>query len=316
MSADPINKSADELLEKLRSKWDSKTPNWRVVELLAVMSENAYLSEKEASNAFHSLGFRRVCPVKAKVGEASMEGYVVSLMNAAVIVFRGTDEPWDWAVSFDHTWCYIPHGKIHRGFCNAYHSASQSENSLRSQVLTLLCERLPEHLWITGHSLGGALALVCAYDLEENRQTMKIELKGVLTFGQPMVVDMKLATRVNQLLSNRYTYFVNGRDIVPRLPPRYVPLLSDHYVHCGWGIWFRDGVVKFLQPEVTVAYGRSDERDAEDALLPLSEEEFEQLKDSLRREIGVFRGNVPWISDHSIREYIEQIRRFLQGRIL
>ena len=89
----------------------------------------------------------------------------------------------DWLINIDEVAAPTPHGGIHRGFYSAY-------QSLESQISAILAQTRPKYLWVTGHSLGGALALVCAYDLIENK---KVALNGVITFGQPMVADKPLA---------------------------------------------------------------------------------------------------------------------------
>ena len=74
------------------------------------------------------------------------------------------------------------------------------------------CARLP--LLITGHSLGGALALLCAHRLA--LQTVPIH--SVHTFGQPRVGDHAFAAAYDSLLGDRTYRVVNQNDVVPRLP--------------------------------------------------------------------------------------------------
>jgi hypothetical protein len=54
----------------------------------------------------------------------------------------------------------------------------------------------------------------------------------------------------------------------------------------------------------------------EDTLTPSTEEEFEQVKTSLREEKPIpkgmsVRGHIPWLRDHSIELYLDKIRGFL-----
>ena len=292
--------------EKLRSVWDSaNTPDWPVVEFLAVMCENAYLAPEEAKKAFLALGAEQVHPVAAE----SMVAYVVGAADVAVVVFRGTDDLADWLVNLDCRTAETPHGTIHKGFYEAYHATPNLPQSLRSQILAHLKERQPKHLWITGHSLGGALALVCAYDLVEKE---KMRINGILTFGQPMVVHPQLGNYLDQLLAGRYTYFVNGKDIVPRVPPTYV--------HCGARISFQDGQIeRFLPERLASRVAPLKDLSEEDTLTPLTEEEFEQLKASLRKEKRIskgmsVRGNIPWLRDHPMKRYLDKIRGFLEKK--
>ncbi len=306
-------------LEKLRGEWDSeKAPDWQIVELLALMCQNAYLPPKEseqtpknpqasqnAEQAFHEMGLKEVQPAIAE----SMVAYLVCGEEITVVVFRGTDDLADWLVNLDCRTADTPHGTIHKGFYEAYHTTPTPAQSLRSQILARLKERPPKHLWITGHSLGGALALVCAYDLIENET---FQISGVLTFGQPMVAQPQLSNYLNQRLASRYTYFGNGKDIVPRVPPTYV--------HCGARIWFHDGQIERFAPlrfppRSAPLKGATPE-DAEDPLVPMSLEEFEQFKAALRKADrvsrgGSLKGNLSWLRDHAIENYRERVHSAL-----
>ena len=51
-----------------------------------------------------------------------------------------------------------------------------------AQVLEEIKKASAKHIWVTGHSLVGAMALVCAYDLTVYQG---YEIDGVITFGQP-----------------------------------------------------------------------------------------------------------------------------------
>jgi hypothetical protein len=87
-----------------------------------------------------------------------------------------------------------------------------------------------EGLYITGHSLGGALAVIAAAllhvlpDLDGLRQ----KLRGVYTYGQPMVGHKDFAEQFDQEFGDRLFRHVYGNDIVPRLPPRTIGPF-DHF---------------------------------------------------------------------------------------
>ena len=79
-------------------------------------------------------------------------------------------------------------------------------------------------LVVTGHSLGGALAVLAADIL--NAQGFLIH--SVYTFGQPRVGDATFAARYNMTLGQRTFRIVNSNDLVPRLPGWLMG-----YRHCG-----------------------------------------------------------------------------------
>ncbi|WP_438031820.1 lipase family protein [Sorangium sp. So ce204] len=79
-----------------------------------------------------------------------------------------------------------------------------------------------EALYITGHSLGGALAVLAAaliYSDEKLRELRPL-LRGIYTFGQPMVGDRAFATKFQREFGDRLFRHVYRRDVIPHLPPR------------------------------------------------------------------------------------------------
>ena len=89
-----------------------------------------------------------------------------------------------------------------------------------------------EALYITGHSLGAAMAAIMAVTLvhEPRYRHIAEKLKGVYTFGQPMVGGPDLARACeetpgpldNYVLRDRLIRYIFDRDVVPALPPRPV----------------------------------------------------------------------------------------------
>ncbi|MCI3270963.1 lipase family protein [Streptomyces cylindrosporus] len=89
-----------------------------------------------------------------------------------------------------------------------------------------------EALYITGHSLGAAMAAIMAVTLvhEPRYRHIAEKLKGVYTFGQPMVGGPDLARACEEtpgphgtyVLRDRLIRYIFDRDVVPALPPRPV----------------------------------------------------------------------------------------------
>ncbi len=264
----PIDKPlviSNTAIERLRLDWNSEGPaTWPVAETLALISEISYLPPVDAEKRFVELGFTEFMTVV----DASMIGYVVSFEDVTVIVFRGTNfgEISDWITNTGTSAVATPYGKIHSGFHAAY-------MAMKPQIDQILSEQQATHLWITGHSLGGALGLVCAYDLVQNENR---ELDGLITFGQPFVARKPLASHIDTLLLGRYARFVNGQDAVPRVPPSYFP--------CGSLVWFTDKGVRRSKPKVHLNVGvASVQGNDADAVVdfgeiePLTEAEVEQM---------------------------------------
>jgi predicted lipase len=96
---------------------------------------------------------------------------------------------------------------MHRGFVSAYFSVrSQIHEYLESHPLTGIVA--------AGHSLGGALATLCAVDIQYNFAQLEIE---AYTYGAPKVGNDGFRDSFNRRVPNSFR-FVQGMDIVPELP--------------------------------------------------------------------------------------------------
>ncbi len=126
----------------------------------------------------------------------------------AVICFRGTKQIKDWLTNIDITPVPIRTqnggilGNMHQGFHDAYMSVHDDiADRLKSY------EDLP--LYIAGHSLGGALAVVATWYQSSDR------LAACYTFGAPRVGDQGLIDKFKTPIYR----VVNVADPVPFVPP-------------------------------------------------------------------------------------------------
>ncbi len=90
-----------------------------------------------------------------------------------------------------------------------------------------------ESLYITGHSLGGAMAAMFGLMLVSEPAYAPIveKLKAIYTFGQPMIGDSGLAKAcsAHPFLGPNVLRYVYGNDVVPELPPK----ASGDFAHFG-----------------------------------------------------------------------------------
>ncbi|WP_261340393.1 lipase family protein [Schlesneria paludicola] len=119
---------------------------------------------------------------------------MLAIENSAIVLLRGTDDSEDWGQNASFLSLKTPDGAIHSGFHNAY-------QPLHIQIEKLLHRFNPKRVWITGHSLGGALAIVASYRLTSGDNP---PIAGVMTFGQPMVVGSGLKDFMKSKLDGKY----------------------------------------------------------------------------------------------------------------
>lgn len=90
---------------------------------------------------------------------------------------------------------------------------------------------------ITGHSLGGAVALILAMELDRSK---KFKISKIMTFGQPKVTNEDGVRRFRHLPLTRV---VDERDVVPLVPPAtLLSMLNGMYRHLGEEIILLDGI--------------------------------------------------------------------------
>lgn len=263
----PEDERPKTLREALLAEWDADAQaNWPVAAVMAELSDLAYLSPYEVEPKLKAMGFESVDTVL----EGSMIGYFLQVEDQAVIVFRGTDDLDDWLANLDTKIADTGSGLAHRGFYSSY-------QGLAPQVGELIRQSEVKRVWITGHSLGGALAVMCGFDLADRAS---VDIDGLITFGQPMVAKQQLADRIEDLLSGRYVHYVNQQDVVTRIPPGFV--------HCGSVVWYTgDEVRRSLRPMLMASApgdATTEPEMVDEGFEPLDQGEFAQLQAKLKAE--------------------------------
>ncbi|XP_078446985.1 triacylglycerol lipase OBL1-like [Wolffia australiana] len=188
-----------------------------------------------------------------------------------VTAFRGTGafDMAQWCVDFDISWYEIPDvGKVHGGFYKALglpkkgswpksvaHSLGQPPSAytvVRDEMAAAVKREPGVQLLVTGHSLGGALAVLLPAVLAMNGEDDILKsLAGVYTFGQPRVGDEKLGEFVGNRLKTtpaRYRRFVYCNDLVPRLPYDDSSFMFKHFGECVYFDSFYHAVVMEEEP--------------------------------------------------------------------
>ena len=104
-------------------------------------------------------------------------GFLATRPGAVFVSIRGTEAPGEWLCDFEAVpvSCQIGNGSVHQGFQKVYEVIQQSAMEGLKSVL-----QTGDQLFITGHSLGAALALLLANDAVSLTQSVQ-----VCTFAGP-----------------------------------------------------------------------------------------------------------------------------------
>ncbi len=148
-------------------------------------------------------------------GALSTQCYVAETPQSIVLAFRGTqvDQFWasvvDWSVDARFVPAPDAHGDwIHAGFRAAIGEVWKDVTALLRHLQS--ARRRP--LWITGHSLGAALATLAANLCSD--EPGQFGLKGLYTFGSPRVGDGGFGRRIGCPVWR----FKNNSDLVTNIP--------------------------------------------------------------------------------------------------
>lgn len=180
----------------------------------------AYEDESEIRSEIREWGFDRFRFFHSKHEMPfpldDTQAYVAASDNMIILAFRGT-EPTnvrDWLSDVNAPAAPGPsqQGLVHLGF-------NQALDSVYPEIRDTIEEfRTDEQtLWITGHSLGGALAMLAGARM--HFEEPKLLPTGVYTFGQPRTCDATLADAYDTAFESRCFRFVNNNDVVPTVPP-------------------------------------------------------------------------------------------------
>jgi triacylglycerol lipase len=157
-----------------------------------------------------------------------------------VVAFRGTESPAtldglkDVLLTDAMNLLVVPEGRFghdlsaagvgarfHKGFVDALATIwDPLATAVEAEV-----KRRDRPVWLTGHSLGGALALLAAWLLKRRF----VPVHEVCTFGAPMIGNKVASEAFNREFAGRVFRYVNGRDPVPKLPT--MSLVANEFLH-------------------------------------------------------------------------------------
>lgn len=163
-------------------------------------------------NASREIPITKVIPFShvGKISFVDTQGFTFEDPENTYIAFRGTQEIRDWLTDLDgksvrSSFC---HGNVHGGFHNAL-------NAVLPQLKKILDARdKSKNVVLCGHSLGGALATLCAAWVREN-YTDKVML---YTYGSPRAGCRDFVEHYTKVKPFPAFRVANPTDLVPSVP--------------------------------------------------------------------------------------------------
>jgi triacylglycerol lipase len=226
---------------------------------LCEASALAYLPSAEGVVAFRDL-----LGLEARLFSVdNTQAWLATDDEVIVVAFRGTESPTtldglkDILLTDALNLLVVPEGRLghdlaaagvgarfHKGFVDAI---AEIWDPLAAAVEAEM-KRRDRPVWLTGHSLGGALALHAAWLLKRRF----VPVHEVCTFGAPMIGNKTACDAFNREFAGRIFRYVNGRDPVPKLPS--LSLVANEFLHVdAERLVGRDPVTRLVDVLGTVA---------------------------------------------------------------
>lgn len=258
----PLSSALVGLAGALRAGVDLHDPgDRRVPYALATLSAYAYADELTVATMASRLGLvGNHCRMVSEFVDALFISSTAFLVQSAdgrvvILVYRGTAPEsliaWLADLQVDPQQITIDFrgqkltSSVHRGFYRNVRATGLEvvaglRRALGAQTVTTDAtgqsqpvQHAMQSLYITGHSLGAAMAALAALLMRSDSAHDEIvsRLKGVVTFAQPMVCDPGLAEFVDRdvRLAPAIVRYLYGHDAVPQLPPK----ASGPFAHFG-----------------------------------------------------------------------------------
>ncbi|XVF65001.1 hypothetical protein PTKIN_Ptkin09bG0211600 [Pterospermum kingtungense] len=200
----------------------------------SAMEAWAVLATSLGHPSFIKSEFEKICFLDNATTDTQVAIWRDSARRRLVIAFRGTEQA-RWK-DLRTDLMLVPAGlnperiggdfkqevQVHSGFLSAY-------DSVRIRIISLIKASIgymdeitePLHRWqvyVTGHSLGGALATLLALELSSSQLAKRGAISVTMyNFGSPRVGNRRFAEVYNEKVKDSWR-IVNHRDIIPTIP--------------------------------------------------------------------------------------------------
>jgi triacylglycerol lipase len=198
----PVSKKIDSFVSYVDKRVDEMDLYTQTM-LFCELSCLAYFSHNEVQDWAKKLNFLSVVAIENDGGLA----YLFETETDLILSFRGSDNAQNRKTNFDLDLVKdgALAGKVHHGFLKL------ADKMINSFVTLLDANNCEKKVWVTGHSLGGAIAAIMAVKAERR---VGPNVDGIVTFGQPKIGNHAYIKGI----TTPYYRWVNHEDIVSKLP--------------------------------------------------------------------------------------------------
>ena len=146
--------------------------------------------------------------------DTSTNGFWAEHGEFVLTVFRGTQEPTDLFTDVNVSLESPPEdwkmkGAVHRGFLHAALSVQK-----HIFIAAEYARKVQKPLIVAGHSLGGAIAVFSALQLEKK----KLPIHSVWSFGAPKIGNSEFSFSARTILGSKWQKLNQPADPIPHLP--------------------------------------------------------------------------------------------------
>ncbi|CAI4224361.1 unnamed protein product [Auanema sp. JU1783] len=188
---------------------------------------------------------KRQVTVKCDLARDSCSGYTALLPknNAIVVSFRGTDRFLQLITEsnqaiFKDKIVWPAGGKVSKYFYDAFMDVWTK--GMKDDFLSLKNANPTYQVWVTGHSLGGAMASLAASYIVTSGMVPASKVH-LYTFGQPRTGDKDWSSAhdgQNMVATYRVTHW---RDVVPHVPPEHLEGYRHHKFEAFYKSHMKEG---------------------------------------------------------------------------
>jgi hypothetical protein len=163
--------------------------------------------------------------------DQNLSGFIGYRDGKIVISFKGIDGFASLAKEFNPTTVdmQLNNGQTAQVHSEFYSACQSIISNVVSSLETVKNEYPDASVYLTGHSLGGAVALLASIELE-SRGIVGWDKLNVYTFGQPRVGDQVFADFLNSRSGATFLRITNKFDMIPSLPPRLLSYTHHQYI--------------------------------------------------------------------------------------